>query len=71
MKRIEKLEKGYLINEFQHLQISKNSLALLRHSILNLVHIGKITHKEKNEIEGCIDNIIYKEALKNFEDKTK
>lgn len=71
MKRIERTELGYLLNDFQHRLVCKNSIALLRHALLNLVHLGRITHKEKNEIEYFIDCILYKDIIKKVEEQQK
>lgn len=64
MKRITRIEEGFLINDFQHRQITKNSISLLRSAILNLVHIGRLTHKEARALESEIDKVLYKEKIK-------
>ena len=60
MKRITKTEEGYLLSEFQARQIKKHSLKVFRDALLNLVHIGIITHKEKSNIEFYADKIFYR-----------
>lgn len=65
MKRVTKTEEGFLLNEYQARQIKKHSLLMFHNALNNLVHIGLISHKEKNEIEYFSDKIFYKEFLKD------